>query len=170
MAELNRAHIEAVMRLANESPYFGLMGMRLDDMSEGRALVRVQVVPDHLNVFGGIHGGAYASLLDTAAYWALYCSLEESEGFTTIDLNVSDLRAVNEGSLVVEGRVIKRGRTVSLCEADVRDDSGRLLAHATSKMLIGPMLQPMRDAVSSLGLDPLPPKFLSDASAGASSF
>ena len=58
------------------------------------------------------------------------------------------------------GRVVKRGRTMCLCEAELRDAEGRLLAHATSKMLVGAHLQPMSAAVRELGAGALPPKFL----------
>ena len=44
--------------------------------------------------------------------------------------------------------------------AELRDAEGRLLAHATSKMLVGAHLQPMSAAVRELGAGALPPKFL----------
>ena len=47
-----------------------------------------------------------------------------------------------------------------LCEAEAHDERGALLAHATSKMLVGARLQPMSEAVRELGAEPLPPKFL----------
>ena len=81
------------MELINRSPYFELLGIRLTALSEGACTVEAVLERKHLNAFGGAHGGAYASLLDCAAYWALYCSLDEDEGFTTVDLNASNLRA-----------------------------------------------------------------------------
>lgn len=137
MAQVNPRHVDAVMELINRSPYFELLGIRLTALSEGACTVEAVLERKHLNAFGGAHGGAYASLLDCAAYWALYCSLDEDEGFTTVDLNASNLRASGPGLVVVEGRVVKRGRTMCLCEAELRDAEGRLLAHATSKMLVG---------------------------------
>lgn len=160
MAQVNPRHVDAVMELINRSPYFELLGIRLTALSEGACTVEAVLERKHLNAFGGAHGGAYASLLDCAAYWALYCSLDEDEGFTTVDLNASNLRASGPGLVVVEGRVVKRGRTMCLCEAELRDAEGRLLAHATSKMLVGAHLQPMSAAVRELGAGALPPKFL----------
>ena len=160
MAQVNPRHVDAVMELINRSPYFELLGIRLTALSEGACTVEAVLERKHLNAFGGAHGGAYASLLDCAAYWALYCSLDEDEGFTTVDLNASNLRASGPGLVVVEGRVVKRGRTMCLCEAELRDAEGGLLAHATSKMLVGAHLQPMSAAVRELGAGALPPKFL----------
>ena len=87
MAQVNPRHVDAVMELINRSPYFELLGIRLTALSEGACTVEAVLERKHLNAFGGAHGGAYASLLDCAAYWALYCSLDEDDGFTTVDLN-----------------------------------------------------------------------------------
>ena len=81
MAQVNPRHVDAVMELINRSPYFELLGIRLTALSEGACTVEAVLERKHLNAFGGAHGGAYASLLDCAAYWALYCSLDEDEGF-----------------------------------------------------------------------------------------
>ena len=97
MAQVNPRHVDAVMELINRSPYFELLGIRLTALSEGACTVEAVLERKHLNAFGGAHGGAYASLLDCAAYWALYCSLDEDEGFTTVDLNASNLRASGSG-------------------------------------------------------------------------
>ena len=74
MAQVNPRHVDAVMELINRSPYFELLGIRLTALSEGACTVEAVLERKHLNAFGGAHGGAYASLLDCAAYWALYWS------------------------------------------------------------------------------------------------
>ena len=160
MKTLNPAHIEALFALINRSPYFELLGMKLVEMRSGYCKAIVDLERKHLNAFGGVHGGAYASLVDTAAYWALYPELDEDAGFITLDLSVSNLLAVREGRIVIEGSVIKRGRNIALCEASAFDEQGRLLVHCTSKQFLSPTLQPMSAAILELGCDPLPPKFL----------
>ncbi len=160
MGTMNPDHANAVMELINRSPYFELLGIELVELAEGSCRVACTFERRHMNAFGGAHGGAYASLLDCAAYWALYGSLAEDEGFTTMDLATTCLKATGTGPVTATGRVIKRGRTVCLCEAEVHDERGALLAHATSKMLVGAHLQPMSAAVRELGSAALPPKFL----------
>lgn len=157
---LNPAHLERVKRLADASPFLNLLGVHLVELDNDYCRTEVEVTRDLLNAFGGIHGGAYAAMLDNAAYWCLYCAMDEGTGFTTIDLNVSDLRSVHEGLVVTEGRAIKYGKTICLSEASVKDAQGRLLAHATSKFLVSPQLQPISAAVRMAGAEPLPPKFL----------
>lgn len=160
MTRLNPEHTAKVLELVNQSPYFQLLSMELRDMREGYAKVVVDLERKHLNAFGGIHGGAYASLADTAAYWALYCSLPEDAGFITLDLTVDNLRAVSSGVVVAEGSVIKQGRSVCLCEAEARDENGKLLVHCLSKQFLSPTLQPISAAVRELGFEPLPPKYV----------
>ena len=160
MATMNPEHASAVIELINRSPYFELLDVKLVEPGEGSCVASCDLQRKHMNAFGGAHGGAYASLLDCAAYWAVYGWLEEDEGCTTMDINVSNLKASSVGPVTATGRVIKRGRTMCFCEAEVRNGQGALLAHATSKLLVGPHLQPMSAAVRELGSAALPPKFL----------
>ena len=162
MSRLNPAHVKRVIELANSSPYFQLLNLELQEMREGYCKAIVNLEHKHLNAFGGVHGGAYASMVDTASYWALYCDLPEEAGFITLDLTVDNLRAVDHGTIVIEGGVIKRGRSICLCEAEARDEQGRLLVHCLAKQFLSPTLQPISAAVRALGVDPLPPKFLDD--------
>lgn len=157
---LNPAHLEQVKRLADNSPFLGLLGVKLVDLGVDYCRTEVMVTPDLLNAFGGIHGGAYAAMMDNASYWCLYCGMDEDTGFTTIDLNVSDLRSVHEGLIVTEGHAIKYGSTLCLSEAVAKDDQGRILAHATSKFLVSPRIQTISMAARRAGIDSLPPKFI----------
>lgn len=159
---LNPDHLDKVIELANKSPYFELLDIKLVELRNGYCKAIIDVDHKHLNAFGGIHGGAYASFVDTAAYWALYAELEEDAGFITLDLNIDNLRAISAGRITVEGRVIKRGRNIALCESSAYDEQNRLLVHCTSKQFLSPTLQPISAAVRKIGSDPLPPKFLED--------
>lgn len=160
MSRINPEHVSKVLALVNQSPYLQLLNMEVQEISAGHSLVVVTLERKHLNAFGGIHGGAYASMVDTAAWWALYCDVEEDTGFTTLDLTVDNVRAADRGTITIEGRVIKRGRSICLTEAEARDEQGRLLVHCLSKQFLSPTLQPISAAVRELGSDPLPPKFL----------
>lgn len=161
MHTLNQAHIDAVLALINRAPYFQLLNMDIRELGMGYCKLVVEMETKHLNAFGGIHGGAYASMLDTAAYWAVYCEMDEDAGFTTIDIKTDNLRAKDSGTITVIGKSIKKGRSICLCEAEARDEAGNLLAFCTAKQFVGPTLQPISAAVESLGSEHLPPKFLS---------
>lgn len=162
--KLNPAHIEEVLELINQGPYFRLLGIDIVVLEEGRCVVEAAIERKHMNCFGGMHGGVYESIMDTAAYWALYVEMPEDAGFITLDQNANLTRAVQEGTRVhCEGRVVKRGSSICICEAEMLDEKGRLLGMGTSKIFVAPNLQPISAAIDAL--DPsrkLPPKFLEE--------
>jgi uncharacterized protein (TIGR00369 family) len=160
LKSLNPEHIEQVLRLINQGPYFKLLSMEVRDMGRGFSRVEMDIDQKHLNPFGGIHGGVYASLIDTATYWAVYCDVEESAGLISLDLQVDHLAPVKEGHVVVEGKRLKAGRHICLAEAAVRDSHGKVLARGTSKQMVVPGLQTIAQAVSAMGHAALAVKFL----------
>jgi uncharacterized protein (TIGR00369 family) len=92
----------------------------------------------HYNPLGSVHGGVISTLLDTAAACAVHTTLAVGELYTSVDLTVKFLRpvTVDSGLLTCEGTVIQRGRRTALAQAQLSDESGRLVAHATSTCLI----------------------------------
>lgn len=160
MQKLNPDHIKAVLDLINRGPYFRLLAMEVREMGIGFSKVVVDLEDKHLNPFGGIHGGVYASLIDTAAYWAVYCEVEENAGLISLDLKVDNLAPVKDGRLVVEGKRIKTGRNICIAEAVIVNDQGKKLAHGISKQMVVPGLQTIAQAVAAMGYKPIPPKFI----------
>jgi uncharacterized protein (TIGR00369 family) len=111
MTQLNPKHVEAVKSFINQSPYFRHLSMPVKDMGLGYSIVEIDIGNEHLNPFGGLHGGVYASAIDSAAYWAVYCELDEGAGLISIDLKVDYLSPASTGKLVIKGRRIKIGKT-----------------------------------------------------------
>jgi uncharacterized protein (TIGR00369 family) len=157
---LNPEHIQSLIELIHQGPYFRLLSMRVREMGMGFAAVEMDIEGKHLNPFGGIHGGVYSSLIDTAAYWAVYGDVEENAGLITLDLHVDNLAPVKEGRLLVEGKRIKTGRRICIADATVMDSRGKCLARGSSKQMIVPGLQTIAQALSAMGHEPLPPKFI----------
>ncbi len=160
MKTINQSHIEAIRSLINKSPFFSLLSINVLRLEYGYCLLEIDLDKKHLNPFGGLHGGVYSSAIDTASYWAVYCSIPEDTGLISLDLHVDNISTVREGTLIVEGKQIKSGRTVCLAESTVRDLSGKLLAHGTSKQIIVDGLQTVNQAIEAMGYSPLPKKFL----------
>jgi len=160
MKKINQEHIKAILDLTNQGPYFKLLSMEVCELRLGYCKVEVNLDTKHLNPFGGLHGGVYASAIDTATYWAVYCALEEDVGLISIDLRVDNLAPIKEGKLIVEGKQIKAGRSICLSEATVIDTEGKLLAYGTSKQMVTQGLQSINQAVKAMGYQSLPPKFL----------
>ena len=160
MASLNPEHVNAVLSAINQGPFFKHLSMPVTDMGIGFSVVELDVVDEHLNPFGGIHGGVYASIIDTAAYWAAYCELKENAGLISIDLKIDYLAPISKGLIKTKGRSIKIGKSMCLAEATATDQNGKWLAHGTSKMMVTERLQTIQDAFNYIGSGKLPPKFI----------
>ena len=160
MAKLNPDHVKAVINAINQGPYFIHLSMFVKDMGLGYSVVEVDIGNEHLNPYGGVHGGVYASAIDTAAYWAVYCELGEEVGLISIDLKIDYLAPVDRGKFIVKGRSIKIGKTICLAEATGTDRNNRWFAHGTSKMMVTRGLQTIGDVLHFTGAQKLPPKFI----------
>ena len=158
--KINPEHIKALIELINRGPYFELLSLKIRELGVGYSRVEVDLEKKHMNPFGAIHGGVYASIIDTAAYWSAYCELDENAGFTTIDVSVNNLAMVNDGKIIAEGKSLKIGRSICLTEASVKDERGKLLAYGTSKLMVLQGKQSVNHAIEMAGGGALPPKFL----------
>jgi len=155
MKRLNPEYVEAINQLMNSSPYFSLISMRICDIGIGRSLIEIDLGEEHLQPFGQVHGGVFASIIDAAAFWAVFCDLEDQDaGLISVDLKLNFLAPAGaSGKLVARGRQIRLGRSIGYAEAEVASEGGKLLAHGTSTMMV----------LRGKGLEvspPLPPKFL----------
>ena len=160
MKTMNPEHIKVILDIINQSQYLKLLSVKVCELQSGYCKAEVDLEEKHLNPFGGAHGGVYASLIDTAAFWAVYCDLSENVGLITIDLKVDNLASAKEGKLFVEGKQIKVGRSICLAEAIIKDVHGKLLACGTSKQLVLEGIHSFNQAASVMGYQSLPPKFL----------
>ena len=75
-------------------------------------------------------------IADAAMASAVSTLLAEGDSLTTLELKISFLKPVWDSKLRAEGKVIRFGRTVALASCDVTDESGSLVAHATSTCMV----------------------------------
>jgi uncharacterized protein (TIGR00369 family) len=105
-----------------------LLGIEIDSVEEGRAVLSVEVHQELKQLQGVMHGGAIASLIDTAVAFAIIGASEPEDRFTTVEMKVNYLSAIREGRVTAEARLIRDGRRIIVAECDVFDDKGRLAA------------------------------------------
>ena len=153
MPKLNPKYVEKVRTVANACPYFKLLSMDLIDFRIGECLLEIHLDMKHLQPFGIVHGGVFASIIDAAAYWAVYAELDPAAGLTSVDLKLNYLAPAASGKLIARGHQIKVGSTLGYAEAEVTDESGRILSHGTSTVIILPGKAIEADP-------PLPPKLI----------
>ena len=148
---LNPKYPKAISTLVNRSPYFSLISMKIKELEWGTSVLEVELEEKHLQPFGYVHGGALASVIDAATFWAVFPQVKDGMGLTTVEIKANFLAPVQKGKLVVKGRCIKIGRSLALGEAYVNSAEGNLIAHGTATMMIVPGLEVE-------GQEELPPK------------
>lgn len=161
MRRMNAEHIAAVLDIVNHGPFFEHLSMVIKEIGVGYSLMELEVEKKHLNPFGAIHGGVYASLIDTATYWSTYCEQEEDAGFVSLDLKLNYLAPITEGKILVKGKSVKVGKTISLAEAVMTNQEGKILVQGTSTLMVTPGRQTLKEANELYSLrESLPPKFI----------
>jgi uncharacterized protein (TIGR00369 family) len=131
--------LQAMLR--GELPYPPIartLDFQLLEVGEGRAVFQGAPGPGHLNPMGGIHGGWYATLLDSALGCAVHTLMPPGRGYTTAELGVNLVKAIGTKVQRVraEGRVLHCGRQLATAEARLVGPDGTLYAHATTTCLV----------------------------------
>jgi uncharacterized protein (TIGR00369 family) len=127
-------------------PIAELIQMRVVDVEDGRVTFAWTPDASMYNGLGVVHGGAVCTLLDTATGCALHTTLSEGIGYTSVEIKVNYLKAVTvaSGPLTTVGTVVKAGSRIGFTEATVTDASGRLVATATSTLLVFDLQTPAK--------------------------
>ncbi len=120
------------------NPFFCLMGIDVVSVEPGKAVLTMQVRPDMHNGVGWLQGGILAALADEAMALALYPLLSNTEGIATISESTSFIRGMQEGFIIAEGRVIRKGRRVAFaeCEVFVDNDEKTLLSRTSAAFAV----------------------------------
>jgi uncharacterized protein (TIGR00369 family) len=99
-----------------------------------------QGTPDarHYNPLGSVHGGYAATLLDSCMGCAIHTQLKKGQGYTTLDLRISYVRALTgaSGPVRAEGKIVHLGRSTALAEGRIYDVDGRLYATGSTTCMI----------------------------------
>lgn len=127
--------------LAGELPYAAIaktLDFCLIEVSEGRAVFQGTPGPQHFNPMGTVHGGWFATLLDSALGCAVHTLMPEGRAYTTAELSVNIVRALTPDVQRVraEGTVVHCGRQLATAEARLVGPDGKLYAHATTTCLV----------------------------------
>jgi acyl-CoA thioesterase len=123
---------ERIERAIEAVPYAQLLGIELEKVVPGEAILTLAIRPELSQNHGVVHGGAIASLIDTATAFAILTLLDPDERVTTVDLTISYLRPGLEGRLRATARVLRQGRRLLNTSAEVTNEAGKLLATALS--------------------------------------
>ncbi|SIO12940.1 MULTISPECIES: PaaI family thioesterase [Paraburkholderia] len=131
--------LQAMLR--GEIPYAAIaktLDFTLMEVSEGVAVFQGTPLAQHLNPLGTIHGGWFATLLDSALGCSVHTMMPPGRGYTTAELSVNYVKALTPrvARVRAQGKVIHCGRQLATAEARLVGPDGTLYAHATTTCLV----------------------------------
>ncbi len=128
--ELTAAQLKRIYQSLAEVPFAKLLGIELEAIDTGVAILALDVRDELKQNDGVVHGGAIAALVDTAAAFAVISLLPVDERATTVDLTLNYLRPLRSGRARATARVVKAGRRLIVVSAKMTDGAGNLAATA----------------------------------------
>jgi uncharacterized protein (TIGR00369 family) len=104
----------------------------------GRAVFQGRPLPQHYNPLGSVHGGWFATLLDSAAACAVHSTLPAGKAYTTAELKINIVRPLTDKVPLVRavGTVIHVGGRMATAESRLTGPDGKLYAHASTTCFI----------------------------------
>ena len=127
--------------LAGDLPYPPIsdtLDFQLVEAAYGKAVFQGLPQLKHYNPLGSVHGGWYATLLDSALGCAVHTTLPPGMAYTTAEVSVNIVRAATArtGPLRAIGQIVHSGRQLATAEARIVGPDGKLYAHGTTTCLV----------------------------------
>jgi uncharacterized protein (TIGR00369 family) len=126
---MTAGHLQKVTADFKNSPFWNFIGLELKELEEGHVLLALPIQKAFMNVRNSVHGGIYASVLDTAMGMA-----GRTLGFdevATLHLDIQYLKSVMDGTVYSEASIIHQNRTTVFIEGRLKNEAGELLGHCT---------------------------------------
>jgi uncharacterized protein (TIGR00369 family) len=135
----SRTRSDIIRQFLPISPYVGHLGIQLTDMRPDEATLRLPFSDSLITIGTTVHGGAIASLIDTAAMVAAWSddSVPDSMRGTTVSLTVTYLAPAEHEDIQATARVLKRGRSLVYIDVDVQSVSRKSIARGLVTYKLG---------------------------------
>jgi uncharacterized protein (TIGR00369 family) len=111
------------------APLGARLGMRLHFDADLQAVVDLAHGPHLDHALGGVHGGVFATLIDTSAWFA--AAVHYENWISTIEFHTRLLEPVETEDLIAIGTVVRAGRRIATARSEVRTAAGLLVATGT---------------------------------------
>ena len=119
-------------------PMADTLDFALIEVGFGRAVFQGQPLARHYNPMGSVHGGWFATLLDSAVGCAVQTALPAGKAYTTAEIKVNIVRPLTDQVALVraEGRLIHGGSRMATADGRLTGPDGRLYAHASTTCFV----------------------------------
>jgi len=130
--EMDPRKLERARKVFASVPYAKFLGLQLGAIGAGEVSIHLDVRDELRQNQGVVHGGAIASLIDTASAFAVLTQIDLDERVTTTDLTIHYLRPVTTGRMTATARTIRAGRRLFVLAIDVFNESNLMVATAVT--------------------------------------
>ena len=121
--------------LEDASAFLRAAGLTIDEMTGSRVTGHLQLGPEHHTPWGIVHGGVYATAIESAAsIGASHAVRDQGQVAVGLTNTTHFLRPVTAGRVSVEATALSQGRTQQLWRVDITDEAGRLVAHGELRL------------------------------------
>lgn len=121
--------------LESSGAFLAASGLVVEEVTGTRVSGRISLGPDHHTPWGIVHGGVYATAVESAASIG---ASEAVRGAGQVAVGLTNtthfLRPMTDGVVTVEATALSQGRTQQLWRVDIADVSGRLVAHGEVRL------------------------------------
>jgi len=125
---------DQVYKTYDQNPFIHLLQIKIVELEEGMAKLTMPIVTKHTNLYNVAHGGALASLADTAM--GVACSTTGKK-VLTLDMNMNFIRTAKPQEMIIAvGRIIHNGTHTMVAETDIVDDMNKLILKARATFFV----------------------------------
>jgi uncharacterized protein (TIGR00369 family) len=125
---IKESYEKALRHAVASAPYYQLLKISLDQIDVGFARFRMPFRKKLTQAYDVVHGGAIATLADTAVAFAMMTMIQPGEKVVTVEFKINFLSPVAKGEMIGEARIIDKGRRLALADMEVKTVDGKLIA------------------------------------------
>jgi uncharacterized protein (TIGR00369 family) len=125
---VKQIYLKQVMKVANSSPYYRLLGMEVKEIKEGESRIEMPFKQDLTHPYGIVHGGAISSLADSAVAMALIGLVDPEDRITTIEFKINFFASIDKGELEAHAKIIHKGTKTAVGDVEVVNEKEKLVA------------------------------------------
>lgn len=115
-------------KLMENNNFRKLLGVKIEDISEGAAVLSLPIREDLLQSGNMVHGGVLSVLIDSVIGTAVRTVLDPNEFSVTAEMNINYFRPAIKGKIFAEGKLVNKGKLLIVGTGEIKDEEGRLLA------------------------------------------
>ena len=133
---IKESYEKALRQAVASAPYYQLLKITLEEIDVGFTRFRMPFRKELTQAYGVVHGGAIATLADTAVAFAMMTMIHPGERVVTVEFKINFLAPVSEGQMIGEARVINKGKRLALADMEVKTAEGKPIAKGLATYII----------------------------------